>query len=201
MQADQNHETLIAKKVYRINCKNDQGDILDFDPYSMYQSLKGYTDIAEAEFMVKIFDLHANNDSILNIWPDVMPIKPLSIDYDKVDIYIQGGFLLLSKDAYDYLYHFLDAYGEFLKIDVNGSEMVLFNLRVFGQEDLDKCIENYAKGLRSSFKSFAFIDSDINSKLLFKSKLLDGIGLFCGEEFKQLVEVKSLNGIEFNEIN
>ncbi|MFL3652120.1 MAG: hypothetical protein ACI6PR_12965 [Pseudoalteromonas sp.] len=188
-------------KVYRINCKNDQGDILDFDPYSMYQSLKGNTDTAEAEFMVKIFDLHANNDSILNIWPDVMPIKPLSIDYDKVDVYIQGGFLLLSKGAYDYLYHFINEYGEFLKIDVNGSEMVLFNLRVFGQEDLDKCIENYSKGLRSGFKSFAFIDSDINSKLLFKSKLLDGIGLFCGEEFKQLVEEESLNGIEFNEIN
>ncbi|RZF80552.1 hypothetical protein EXT46_11070 [Pseudoalteromonas sp. CO325X] len=188
-------------KVYRINCKNDQGDILDFDPYSLYQSLKKYVDTSEAEFMVKIFDLHANNDSIENIWPDVMPIKPLSNDYEKVDIYIQGGFLLLSKKAYEYLYQLLNEYGEFLKINVNGCEMILFNLRVFGQEDLDKCIEDYSKGVRSGYKSFAFIDSDINSKLLFKSKLLNGIGLFCGEEFKKLVTQRKLNGIEFNEIN
>ncbi len=188
-------------KVYRINNKNDQGDILDFDPYSMYQSLKGYTDIAEAEFMIKIFDLHANNDSIFNIWPDVMSIKPLSGDYEKVDMYIQGGFLILSKEAYDYLHQFLNEYGEFLKIEVNGLEMMLFNLRVFGKEDPDKCIEDYSKGLRSGFKSFAFINADIKNKLIFKSKLLDGIGLFCGEEFKQLIELKSFSGVEFDELS
>jgi hypothetical protein len=201
MHADQTHEILTVMKVYRINSKNDQGDILDFDPYSMYQSLKGYTDIAEAEFMIKIFDLHANNDSIFNIWPDVMSIKPLSGDYEKVDMYIQGGFLILSKEAYDYLHQFLNEYGEFLKIEVNGLEMMLFNLRVFGKEDPDKCIEDYSKGLRSGFKSFAFINADIKNKLIFKSKLLDGIGVFCGEEFKQLIELKSFSGVEFDELS
>ncbi|CAM4123196.1 hypothetical protein [Pseudoalteromonas ostreae] len=187
--------------VYKINSKNDQGDILDFDPYSMYQSLKSYTDTAEADFMIKIFDLHANNDSILNIWPDIMSVKSLSPMYENIDIYIQGGFLILSKEAYDYLYHFLNEYGEFLKIEVNGLEMALFNLHVFGLEDLDNCIEDYSKGIRSGFKSFSFVDSDINEKLLFKSKLLDGIGLFCGEKFKRLVELKDFNGIEFKKIN
>lgn len=183
--------------VYKITSINDQRDILDFDPYSLYKSLKGKSNISETEFMIKIFDLHANNDSIKDLWPDILPITPLSTSYNEIDMYIQGGFLVLSKEASTYLKEFLSEYGEFLKIEVNGLEMALFNLHVFGKEDPEQCIEDHSKGVRNGFKQFSFVEADIKNKMLFKSRLLDGIGLFCGEKLKQLIELKKFNGIEF----
>ena len=184
-------------QVYKINSIIDQGDILNFDPYSIYQSLKSYKNISESELMIKVFDLHINNDSIRDMWPSVMPVKALSPLYKNVDLYVQGGFLILSEKALSYLTDYLRDYGEFLSIEVESKKMALFNLHVFGQEDLDKCVEDYSKGVRSGFKSFSFVDSDINEKLLFKSKLLDGIGFFCTEKFKCFVESKGFRGIEF----
>lgn len=87
----------------------------------------------------------------------------------------EGATLLLSKSAYDVLYHEIKPFGEFLPCIISDCEYQMFN-----------CLN-----LKNDL-------TDGKGSVLFKSLAHKCNNIFCNSRVKMIVESESLEGIKFN---
>ena len=184
---------------YFIKPKTNTCDVVDLDIFTMSEKLQPYAP-SEMNVLRYLRKLHVNNNALSDIWPKVLECSFFGDSKDHhFDINSFDGLLVLKMNAYELLKPLLDEYGEFLKLDVEGIPMVMFNPFTFGQENLPLCEKQYIDGLESGYKSIVFDADDVKDKLIFKSKLTSGLTLYCNEAFKAVVESNNLSGIVFDE--
>lgn len=110
-----------------------------------------------------------------------------------------GANLVLSAKAYDALCERLDRYGEFLPITIDGEASFVFNCRNLVIADKSVSEADIVDDLWMGVKSIGFTNEDVQNNLLFKSKFDRCSSLYCGEEFKALIEGLELEGLVFLE--
>ncbi|MGH1471633.1 MAG: hypothetical protein ACRBCS_10595 [Cellvibrionaceae bacterium] len=95
--------------------------------------------------------------------------------------------LILSPDAYRYLYEELKAYGEFLSIWIDGAEWKILNCITTAEAIPEKTTENQV----------VFDSYSVSNKYVFKCLHRLGLGLYCTDKLKKLIEDFGLKGIRF----
>ncbi len=108
----------------------------------------------------------------------------------------RGGSLVLSKKAYDCLNELLAPHGEFLPVDCDNEEFFVFNCLTLALVDEKNSEQNIMDGTFMGIKKIVFNPLDLPGKPIFKTKYDRCDGLYCGDEFAQLVKDCGLTGIE-----
>ncbi|SBS24604.1 hypothetical protein MSP8887_00003 [Marinomonas spartinae] len=188
--------------IYRIKRKNGTADVIDLDVRQLTDKLKPYAP-KSLSLMTHLAMLPVNNDKLSDLWPKTglqcLFFKDSKETYQDINAY--GSFLVLTQKAYDVVQDSLRNYGEFLDLDVEGIPMMLFNPLVFGTEDMERSEKEYYDGEEIGIKYLVF-DNSTEDKLVFKSKYTARVCMYCNDEFKELVENHSLQGLVFEkEIN
>lgn len=96
--------------------------------------------------------------------------------------------LVLSPDAYRYTKTFMEPFGEFLPIHIDGKTHQIFNCLTTAETDSAKCTED----------KLVFDEKSVGEKLLFKSPDQHCLDVFCTDRFKDLVESYGLKGLVFD---
>lgn len=175
----------------------------DFDP--IFQLVPDYDSFCEIDLEVSDFIQHfpdefsyqdANcfdqlNLSLASFWPamktDMFEPNPKAKRL-MPDISVwRNSCLLLSPNAYRYLYEALKSYGELLPIWVGEQKWIILN-----------CLTTASllKGNVSS-NEWAFNSSEVANKYIFKCLEPELAGLFCTKKLKVMVESYGLRGIRF----
>jgi len=94
----------------------------------------------------------------------------------------------------------LELYGEFLPIFCEGIPYYLFNVLKQVDEtiiDLDKSEREIEDDIQVGLHKLQFIESKLTNTLVFKTEYDTFLNIYCGDEFKHLVENAGLTGILF----
>ncbi len=112
--------------------------------------------------------------------------------------------MVLNQKAYDVLASQLKEYGEFLPVSIEGITYYIFNVLYLVDEsfiDLDKSEREYeGEGdcrAQVGLHKLKFKEELLSNTLLFKTEFDTYLNIFCGDEFKDLVENAGLQGIVF----
>jgi len=108
-----------------------------------------------------------------------------------------GANLVLSPKAYDLLHERLSLYGEFLPITIDGETNHIFNCMNVVYADKTQSKADIVNDLWMGIKSIGFESEDIAQNLVFKSKFDRCGAIYCGDDFKALVESLGLEGLLF----
>lgn len=112
--------------------------------------------------------------------------------------------LILNQKAHDVLLNYLKAYGEFLPVNVKDELFYIFNVlhlvdgSVINLDQSEREFEGegeykYQVGLHKlKFNENLLIDT-----LIFKTEYDTFLNIFCGDNFKTLIEMSGLKGINF----
>ncbi|MCG3726301.1 hypothetical protein [Vibrio cincinnatiensis] len=110
------------------------------------------------------------------------------------DISVWGTFLLLNRKAYEALKDQISDDVEFLPIQVDGQAFTFANVLSFCREDMVKTtFDSETNELNTLF----FDGTDLNRKIVFKSKLEGCLNLYATETLMNLCNNHGLNGIHF----
>jgi hypothetical protein len=146
------------------------------------------------------FQFPQHNLALANTWKPVrLEFKELPPDPQKPpDICTwHGACLILSPKAYDAIGQLISPFGEFLPVDYNGTEYMIFNCRTLGRtDDINSKVEQF-EGVPMGVEKLAFNAVDVIDKVIFKTPLNYSACCFCGDLFKGAVEKAGLRGIRF----
>ncbi len=186
--------------VYQIKNEAYTYDVIDFNIVELSKILSKHSDL-EPDTVLKMFMLASlNNIEFSHLWPEGLNFdyfgKAKKQDYD---ISLLGKFLIMKMPVYELLKERLASFGEFLPVKAEGNNMMLFNLLTFGQEQKDMCLTKYEDGFEDGLELLTFEQDDIQSKLLFKSKLEGAQKVYCTDEFKNIIHSNNLKGLVFDE--
>ncbi len=178
--------------IFRIEAPKNTHEIIDFDVMSMAKML------GDKDFKL-VRRLSNSNISILDRW-----VKP-SCGFNKRyknkdapgDVSLWGSFLLLSPLAYEALSADLSAHGEFLPIDLNGTDWWLFNCLALGAESLADCVVHEAAH-STELERLVFDESMLSDKLIFKSELEGCKTLFCDDRLRTAITQLPRCRVNFN---
>jgi hypothetical protein len=110
-----------------------------------------------------------------------------------------GASLVLSPRAYDLLIPKLDDYGEFLPITIDDEPFYIFNCRNVVEADKSQSEADIVDDLWMGVKSIGFTDDAVANNLIFKTRFDRCSTLYCGDEFKKLIDSLEFKGILFLE--
>lgn len=130
------------------------------------------------------------NLSLGSFWPDIRTdLKPLPNSPNLIPNITMWRFtsLAICPTAFHYIGQTLKPYGELLPLIVNGNTWHLFNCTSTGELDV----------LKSKDNSLVFQIESMANKPVFKCIHPQAFGLYCNENFKQLVTEFGLNGLSF----
>ncbi|WP_444911903.1 hypothetical protein [Microbulbifer sp. PAAF003] len=144
-----------------------------------------------------------DNKSIKDIWEDhggaFIQVEGLDQSV-KPDITTwNGAHLVLSSKAHSVLSKELAPYGEFLPITLDGEPYVIFNCLNAVSADKSVSEADIQDDLWMGIKNIGFIDEDVASNLIFKTRFDRCANLYCGDRFKTFVEEAELKGLNFSE--
>ncbi|WP_215396920.1 hypothetical protein [Rheinheimera oceanensis] len=176
--------------IFRIAAPKNTHELIDFDVISMAKML------GDKDFKL-VRRLSNSNVSILDRW--VKPSCGFNKKYksEPSDVSLWGSFLLLSPLAYESLSPDLSAHGEFLPIDLNGTDWWLFNCLELGKESLADCVSHEAAH-STELEKLVFDERALSGKLIFKSELEGCKTLFCDDRLKIAVTQLPVCGVNFN---
>ena len=178
--------------IFRIEAPKNTHELIDYDVISMAKML------GDKDFKL-VRRLSNSNVSILDRW--VKPSCGFNKKYknrnEPCDVSLWGSFLLLSPFAYESLSSNLSAHGEFLPIDLNGTDWWLFNCLELGAESLADCVIHEAAH-STELEKLVFDESTLSEKLIFKSKLEGCKTLFCDDRVRMAVTQLPVCGVNFN---
>ncbi len=183
-------------KTYKISFDYENYFNLDLDLEDLGDELED--SLGEDQF----YNYSWNNISLKEHWVD---IGATFIDVDlnntkNPDITVwNSSNLVLSKAAYDALAPKLDEYGEFLPITVDGAPHYVFNCLNAVEADKSKSKADIDNNLWMGIKSIGFSEEAISNNLIFKTRFDRCSALYCGEEFKNLIDSSKLEGLLFME--
>mgnify|MGYP000005536895 FL=1 len=185
--------------IYIIKSINGTADVIDLDISKMADKLKPNAPVG-LDLREYLYFLPYCNSTSSRFWPDgALSCSFFSNSKETYgDINHYGSFLVLTEKAYQLLKESMDKYGEFLKLDVEGIPMVLFNPLRFVSDELQHCKKSYFEGEEVGIESLSFDDKAADN-LIFKSKYTAGTRMYCNEEFKNLVKNAGLKGVVFDE--
>lgn len=130
------------------------------------------------------------NLTLLSFWPsmktDLLKIQGSENLVPEVVLWRET-CLALSPTAYRYTFDALKSYGEFLPILVGDAQWYVFNCTSVVNVDGEKTNEN----------TIVFDGYSVSNKLIFKCLYTHGVGLYCTEKFKEIIEQYGLVGIGF----
>ncbi|AZN33976.1 hypothetical protein [Pseudoalteromonas sp. Xi13] len=186
--------------VYQIKNEAYTYDVIDFNIVELSKILSKHSDL-ELDTVLKMFmSASLNNIEFSHLWPEGLNFdyfgKAKKQDYD---ISLLGKFLIMKMPVYELLKERLASFGEFLPVKAEGNNMMLFNLLTFGKEQKDMCLTKYEDGFEDGLELLSFEQDDIQSKLLFKSKLEGAQKVYCTDEFKNIIHSNNLKGLVFDE--
>ncbi|MHA2828633.1 hypothetical protein [Vibrio harveyi] len=142
------------------------------------------------------------NDSLQDIWKQVdvcfEDVLVSNSQLPDVSVWLRT-FLVLSPKAYSALKGSLELAGEFLPIRVDDDSWYIYSCFHFGQEEPDQCVEKIEYGFSAGVEKLVFVESDINKKVLFKSRLDGASNLFCNQRFVEVFQEHDLRGITFTD--
>jgi len=114
--------------------------------------------------------------------------------------------MVLNQKAFDALSNSLIEYGEFLPVSVEGNPYYIFNTLKLVDEsfiNLDMSEREYeGEGeivMQVGLHKLKFKEELLKDTLLFKTEFDTYLNIFCGDEFKNMVEMAGLTGILFKE--
>lgn len=112
---------------------------------------------------------------------------------------------VVNSKAHQKLAPFLNEFGEFLPVSVEGIEYFIYNLKTqLGNEvvDIDNCEVLTQDGFQIEVTKMALFSDriDDNKTPVFTVEFDQGVKLFCGDRFKDLVESEGLKGLCFKPI-
>ncbi|MEJ2438976.1 MAG: hypothetical protein P8Z72_04835 [Gammaproteobacteria bacterium] len=114
----------------------------------------------------------------------------------------EADMLILNQKAYDYLGELLQPYGELLPVEVESETCYLLNVLARLPEsviDVDKSEYEYFEEEPVGFRTLTFNEKNIpEDQLLFCVQSHFAYNLYCGDQFKNLVNDKGLGGLYFN---
>ena len=142
-----------------------------------------------------------DNISLADVWEPI-PARFVDVDglpTDKVpDITVwRGSCLFLSPFARKALEVHLEGLGEYLPVPVGDDTYFVFNCMNEVQADKSQSEADIRNELWLGVKSIGFKKEDVATNLIFKTKFNRGSALYCGEDFKALIEANNLAGVQF----
>lgn len=184
--------------IYSIKRLANACDVLDLDIFTLSEKLQPYAP-PEVDILNFLYEQPFNGTNLSEFWPEELACNFLHESKDTYqDINSFDGWLVLTLKAYNILKDYLLDYGEFLKVNAEGTPLVIFNPCKFGKENLQLCEKEYIDGVDIGFKSISFDEDDVKNKLIFKSKITDCAVLYCNEKLKNIIEENQLAGIIFD---
>ena len=135
-----------------------------------------------------------------HIWKP-LHIKFLPVVHSKStsipDISMGSGRLFLNTKAFKVLHKLLENDGEFLPVTYNGGEGMIFNPLTIA-EDLNALNEKLiGHDEHGNLEHFEFIEEKLQDTAIFRARIDDCYGLFCGDTLKEAVEQAGLTGVYF----
>lgn len=114
------------------------------------------------------------------------------------DIMVRNGRLFLSTKAYDALKTVIKNSGEFLPVTYGEKNGYIFNVLSVAEDvdGIDKKLST--KNEYGEVQSLSFEENKVKSFPLFRTKFDGFMGLYCGEEFKKIIEERKLKGIQLS---
>jgi len=183
---------------YRLELPQDSVTALNLDSFILAKQMVKHSKLSINELLVRLQRLPYENQSLYSLWDGEhldLTFNPESTD--DFDINIVGTYIVLKMSAYSVLKPLIADFGEFIKINTDRGEMMLFNLLTFGKEDPQLTEVKYIDGFEDGLKSLVFDKEDIYKKSLYKSKLEGGDLIYCNEQFFNEVKLNNLTGITF----
>ncbi|WP_062567340.1 hypothetical protein [Pseudoalteromonas arabiensis] len=183
---------------YRVELPQDSVTALNLDSFILAKQMVKHSKLSINELLVRLQRLPYENQSLYSLWDGEhldLTFNPESTD--DFDINIVGTYIVLKMSAYSVLKPLIADFGEFIKINTDRGEMMLFNLLTFGKEDPQLTEVKYTDGFEDGLKSLVFDKEDIYKKSLYKSKLEGGDLIYCNEQFFNEVKLNNLTGITF----
>lgn len=186
--------------VYQIKNEAYTYDVIDFNIVELSKILSKHSGLEPDIILTMFMSVARHNIEFSHLWPE-----GLNFDYfgkakkQNYDISRLGHFLIMKMPVYELLKERLANFGEFLPVKAEGNNMMLFNLLTFGQEQKDMCLTKYEDGFEDGLELLTFEQDDIESKLLFKSKLEGAQKVYCTDEFKNIIQSNNLKGLVFDE--
>jgi len=110
-----------------------------------------------------------------------------------------GANLVLSPKAYAVLKDVLAKYGEFLPLTISGEDYQVFNCLNVVAVDKSQSETDIVNGLWMGVKNIGFDEKSVSKNLLFKTKFDRCGAIYCGTEFRTLIETSNLKGLLFLE--
>lgn len=112
---------------------------------------------------------------------------------------------VLNAKAHERLAPFLNSFGEFLPVSVEGITYFMYNLKIqLGEEivDTDNCKVVMQDGYQVDVDQMVFFNDKVNDDEtpLFSVEFDRGVRLFCGDRFKNLIESEGLSGLTFEKV-
>lgn len=185
--------------VYQIKANENTYDVIDLDVMVLAKKLAAVSNNDVNTLIKLLMHLPSNNSSLKSIWPEEMACNYFGKSKEQnYDINIYSNFLVLKMKTYNVLYDELKRFGEFLPLNVEGDQMMMFNLLTFAEENKSLCEMSYLDGFEDGLKTLVFTESDTVIKTVFKSKLQGGRTNYCTDRFKELVEKNNLTGVKFD---
>ncbi|MFU2510661.1 hypothetical protein [Pseudoalteromonas sp. ASV78] len=183
---------------YRLELPKESTTALIFDSYILAKQMSQQSKLGINELLVKLQRLPYENLSLYSLWDGEhlnFTFNPES--NDDFDVNMVGTYIVLKMSAYSVLNNLMADFGEFIKVNTDRGEMMLFNLLTFAQEDLSLTERAYLDGFEDGLKSLVFDENDIQKKSLYKSKLEGGNFVYCNELFFNAVKKNNLTGVTF----
>lgn len=109
-----------------------------------------------------------------------------------------GANLVLAPNAYQALKASLQPYGEFLPIAIDGKIYFVFNCMNLVDANEKQSENDVVDGLWMGITRIGFRNRDVTENLLFKTPFDRCSAIYCGEEFKSLVESNGFRGLAFS---
>ncbi len=184
--------------LYHVELPQDSVTALNLDSFILAKQMVKHSKLSINELLVRLQRLPYENQSLYSLWDGEhldLTFNPESTD--DFDINIVGTYIVLKMSAYSVLKPLIADFGEFIKINTDRGEMMLFNLLTFGKEDPQLTEIKYTDGFEDGLKSLVFDKEDIYKKSLYKSKLEGGDLIYCNEQFFNEVKLNNLTGITF----
>jgi len=108
--------------------------------------------------------------------------------------------MVLNQKAYDALFNSLLPFGEFLPVNVEGFDYYIFNVLKLVDEsavNLDMSEREFEGKLKMQVGLHKLAFNEPVDALIFKTEYDTYLNIFCGDEFKNRVELTGLTGLLF----